>query len=75
MAHLQVKVTNSFGIVEGKITLAANSDLAAAEKVMRDMIGGINSIKLLSIEGDNGEATVFGETVLRESVITIKAVD
>ena len=74
MAHLQVKVTNAFGTFEGKITLAANSDLAAAEKVMRELIGGINTVKLLSIEGLDGEATVFGESLLKESVVTIKAV-
>lgn len=75
MAHLQVKVTNSFGTFEGKITLAANSDLASADKLMRELITGINAMDMLSLEGENGEATVFGETVLKESVITVKAVD
>lgn len=71
MAHVQVKVTNRFGTFEGKITLAANSEDGAAEKLMREMIGGVNTMKMLSIESD-GEATVFGESVLRESVITVK---
>lgn len=75
MAHLQVKVTNSFGTFEGKVTLAANSDSAAASQLMRDLITGINSMDMLSIEGADGEATVFGETVIKESVITVKAVD
>jgi len=74
MAHLQVKVTNSFGTFEGKIALAANSDLASADKLMRELISGINAMDMLSIEGENGEATVFGETVIKESVITVKAV-
>ena len=75
MAHLQVKVTNSFGIFEGKVTLAANSDSAAAGQLMRDLITGINAMDMLSIEGDDGEATVFGEAVLKESVITVRTVD
>ena len=75
MAHLQVKVTNSFGTFEGKVTLAANSDSSAASQLMRDLITGINSMDMLSIEGEDGEATVFGETVLKESVITVKTVN
>ena len=74
MAHLQVKVINSLGTFEGKITLAANSDQAAADKVMRDMLGGVNTMKVLSIETGDGEATVFGEAVLRESVISVSAI-
>jgi hypothetical protein len=41
---------------------------------MREMIGGINNMKMLSIENEDGEATVFGESILKESVVTIKAV-
>lgn len=74
MAHLQIKVTNSYGSFVGKITLAANSDAASADKVMRELIGGVNTMKTLSIETDEGEATVFGENILRESVIAVKAV-
>ena len=74
MAHLQIKVTNSYGSFDGKITLAANSDAASADKVMRELINGVNTMKTLSIETDEGEATVFGENILRESVISVKAV-
>jgi hypothetical protein len=74
MAHLEIKVTNSIGSFDGKITLAANSDAASTDKVMREMIGGVNTMKTLSIENDEGGATVFGEGILRESVITVKAV-
>jgi hypothetical protein len=74
MAHLQVKVTNSFGTFSGKITMAANAEPGNEKAVMREMIGGINTMKMLSIENEDGEATVFGEAVLKESVITVKAV-
>lgn len=74
MAHLQIKITNSLGSFDGKITLAANSDAASADKVMRELINGFNTMKMLSIETNEGEATVFGEAVLRESVITVKSV-
>lgn len=74
MAHLQIKITNSIGSFDGKITLAANSDAASADKVMRELINGFNTMKMLSIETGEGEATVFGENVLRDSVISVKAV-
>lgn len=75
MAHVSVKVVHSLGTFEGKITLAANATKADAESVMRNIIGGINTIKTLSLESDDGSATVFGESVLRESVITVASFD
>lgn len=73
MAHLQVKVTNRFGTFEGKITMAANAPEGDEARVLREVIGGINSMEMLSIENE-GEATVFGKEVLRQSVISVKAV-
>lgn len=73
MAHLQVKVVNTLGTFEGKITLAANATHTDATNVMKDLIGGINSLELLSIESDKGDATIFGQDVLRSSVVTIRA--
>ena len=75
MAHVKVKVVNKFGTFEGKITLAANGTKADADKVVLNLINGINTIKTLSLEGDNDTATVFGEAVLRESILTISAVE
>lgn len=73
MAHLKVKIINSLGSFEGKITLAAaNSTIEDADKMLRDIIGGINTMQLLSIESDNGEATIFSEQVLKESIIIAK---
>jgi hypothetical protein len=74
MAHLEVKVTNSYGTFSGKITMAANAEPGNEKVVMREMIGGINNMKMLSIENEEGESTVFGESILKESVVTIKAV-
>jgi len=75
MAHVKVKVVNKFGSFEGKITLAANGTRADADKVVLNLINGINTIKTLSLEDDDGSATVFGESVLRESIINVIAVD
>ena len=75
MAHVQVKVVNQFGTFDGKITLAANGTKADADKVVLNLINGINTIKTLSIESEDGSATVFGEAVLRESILTVAAVE
>ena len=74
MAHLMVKVTNAFGTFEGKVSLAANTDVVQATDTMRALINGVNELKMLSIEND-GFATVFGEEVLKNSVITIRVQD
>jgi hypothetical protein len=74
MAHLMVKVTNTFGIFEGKVSLAANTDVVQATDTMRALINSVNELKMLSIEND-GSATVFGEEVLKNSVITIRVQD
>lgn len=75
MSRVQIKVTNSLGTFEGFIALAANSTLEDASDTMKALIGGINTIQFLSIEDGNGTATVFPENVLRESVISAKAVE
>lgn len=75
MAHLQVTVTNSLGKFSGFISLAANSTIEDAQETTKALIGNINTIKTLSIEDTDGAATVFSEAVLRESVITVLAVD
>lgn len=75
MAHVMVKVTNRFGSFEGKITSAANGTKADADTVVLNLISRINTIKTLSLENDDGSATVFGESVLRESIINVLAVE
>ena len=74
MSHVSVRVVNKLGSFEGYIKLAANAPTEDVESMVRSLIGGINSINTLSLEHDDGSATVFGEAVLRESVITAKAV-
>ena len=74
MAYLEVKVHNSFGTWVGKITLSANSDPGHEKVVMRELIGGINTMEMLAIETDDGESTIFGQSVIRQSVVTVKSV-
>lgn len=74
MSHISVKVVNRLGSFEGHIMLAANATEEDADAMMRGLIGGINTINALSLEHDDGSATVFGEATLRESVITVKPV-
>lgn len=74
MSHITVKVVNKLGAFEGKIKLAANATKEDADTMMRGLIGGINTINALSLEHDDGSATVFGESTLRESVITVSPV-
>ena len=74
MAHLEVKVDNAFGTWVGKITLAVNSEPDHEKVVMRELIGGINTMEMLAIETDDGESTIFGQSLIRQSVVTVKAV-
>ena len=71
MANLSVTVSNSIGVFVGKIVLAANTDEQGAADVMKEIIGSINTMKHLAIEHDDGSATVFGETVLKTSIIKL----
>lgn len=75
MSHIQVKVSNKFGIFEGSVNLAANASSEDGLKTVQSIINSINTINMLSIEHSDGSATVFSENVLRESVLTLKLVD
>lgn len=72
MAHLHVKVTNSLGEFEGIIAIAP-ADGANADKIMVNLINNINNIDFLSLENE-GQATVFGKELLKQSVVSIKVV-
>lgn len=74
MPHINVKVVNTFGTFQGKITLAANSTNQDAQNIVKELIGGINTMQMLSIETEDGDATVFGEQIIKQSVISAKAV-
>jgi hypothetical protein len=73
MAHLNVKVVNSLGTFEGFI-LVDGDDEKRALQVMKNLIDNINSVNLLSLEDTDGGATVFGQEVLKQSVITVNVV-
>lgn len=75
MSHIQVKVTNKFGVFDGFVSLAANSTKEETLKTLQNIISSINTINMLSIEHSDGSATVFSENVLRESVLSLKIVD
>jgi hypothetical protein len=75
MAHIQVEVVNKLGTFQGFITLAANATMEDATSTLKQLINGINSIESMSIESTDGTATVFPQTVLRESVVRAKAVE
>lgn len=65
---------NKFGNFEGLVTLAANTSNEGAMQTLQAIRDSINTINTLSIENDDGGATIFPETVLRDSVITLKVV-
>jgi hypothetical protein len=70
MAQLNVKVVNSLGTFEGFIVVDGD-DETLARQVMKNIIDNINSINLLSLEHTGGRATVFGQEILKQSVITV----
>lgn len=72
MAKIQVKVTNKFGIFEGFVNLAANTTEQEAMETLQAVRDSINTINMLSIEHEDNSATIFPESVLRESVINLK---
>lgn len=72
MNKIQVKVTNQYGVFEGFLNLPANTTEAEARETIQAIRDGINLINTLTIEDDTGAATVFPETVLRNSVISLK---
>lgn len=74
MPKLQVKVINKFGTFDGAVVLEDNTTPEKANETMLSLIGGVNTINSLSLETADGSATVFPETVLRESVFNIKVV-
>lgn len=73
MAHLNVTVVNALGTFEGRI-IVNDSDTTKAGQIMKNLIGNINSVDMLSLEKEEGEATVFGQEILRQSVITVKVI-
>lgn len=73
MAYLNVKVINSLGTFEGRIVVDGD-DETTARRVMKNLIDNINSINLLSLEGPHGDATVFGQDVLKQSIVTVNVV-
>jgi hypothetical protein len=73
MAHLNVKVVNSLGTFQGFIVVDGD-DETRARQVMKNLIDNINSVNLLSLEDTDGGATVFGQEVLKQSVITVNVV-
>jgi hypothetical protein len=75
MANLNVTVINSIGNFSGKIVLASNTDTDGAYNVMKEIIGSINTMKHLAIEHDDGSATVFGEAVLKSSIVTVSVAE
>lgn len=72
MAKIQVKVTNKFGIFEGFVNLAANTTEQEAMQTLQAVRDSINTINMLSIEHEDNSATIFPESVLRDSVINLK---
>lgn len=72
MAKIQVKVTNRFGVFEGFVNLAANTSEKEAYETLQSIRDSINTINMLSIENDDGSATIFPETILRHSVLNLK---
>jgi len=70
MAQLMVRVINSFGTFEGELKLA-NATVKDATETLVALVNEINNLKMLSIEND-GVATIFGEQVLKNSVISAR---
>lgn len=74
MRRIQVKVTNQYGIFEGVIELVGNTTEKEAKETLQAIRDSINTISMLSIEHEDGSATVFPEGVLRQSVVNLKMI-
>lgn len=75
MSYIRISVKNAIGRWDGVIEPEVPCSAKLLEQTANEIFGNLNKTKVLTMKNFDGEKVVFGEDVLKSSVICYRVMD
>jgi len=75
MSYIRISVTNALGKWAGVIEPENPCPATILEQTANEIFGNLNKTKVLAMKNFDGEKVIFGEDILKSSVICYRVMD